>query len=385
LSVLILIGDVRARLAAMPAESVQCIVTSPPYWGLRDYGVAGQIGLEATPGAYVAALVEVFRAARRVLRADGTLWLNLGDSYAGSWGAAGHRETDATLSRNQIANHPKRAAHTGTIRDVGLKPKDLVGIPWAVAFALRADGWWLRGDHVWAKPNGMPESVTDRPTRGHEYVFLLSRSEVYRYDREAVMTAPKASTVTRIQAALKKPDESPAGIKYDPENTPSRTIRSTEQIAHSLARRDKQRGHGRRHIGFNERWDAMEKDEQMAMGANLRSVWWVPPAQFSEAHFAVMPDLVAEICIRAGCPEGGTVLDPFGGAGTTGLVADRLGRDAVLIELNPDFAAMAAARIRADGGMLADVTVEEAPSFAKATEGPPSEAPQGAKEGGADG
>jgi DNA modification methylase len=353
MSVRILIGDVRARLAAMPAESVQCIVTSPPYWRLRDYGVAGQIGIEATPDAYVAALVEVFRAARRVLRADGTLWLNLGDSYANDGkfgGETGGKQAYLDAASRRRVGREKRIT--------GLKPKDLVGIPWAVAFALRADGWWLRGDHVWAKPNGMPEPVTDRPTRGHEYVFLLSRSEVYRYDREAVMTAPKASTVTRLQAALKKPDESPAGIKYGPENTPSRTIHSTEQIAHSPARRDKQRGHGRRHVGFNERWDAMERDEQMAMGANLRSVWWVPPAQFSEAHFAVMPDLVAEICIRAGCPEGGAVLDPFGGAGTTGLVADRLGRDAVLIELNPDFAAMAAARIRADGGMLAAVTVD---------------------------
>ena len=179
MSVRIVIGDVREKLAELPDESVHCIVTSPPYWGLRDYGVDGQIGLERTVAEYTATMVEVFRAARRVLRDDGTLWLNLGDSYAGSWGAQGHRVTesdDPAWHASQIRNNPKRAMQTGTIRDAGLKPKDLIGIPWRVAFALQADGWWLRSDVIWAKPNPMPESVTDRPTSAHEHVFLLAKS-----------------------------------------------------------------------------------------------------------------------------------------------------------------------------------------------------------------
>lgn len=230
-----------------------------------------------------------------------------------------------------------------------MKRKDLIGIPWRVAFALQADGWWLRGDHVWAKPNGMPESTEDRPTRGHEYVFMLTRSARYWYDSEAVRTAPKASTLTRLAQDV----DAQAGSER------ANGGAKTNGTMKAVSRSDKQRGHTRRHAGFNDRWDAMERADQIAEGANLRSVWWVPPAQYSEAHFAVMPDRVAEICILAGCPAAGTVLDPFGGAGTTGLVADRLQRDAILIELNPEYAAMAERRINGDRGELLDLMEAE--------------------------
>lgn len=337
MSVRILDGDCREVLRSLPDGSARCCVTSPPYFGLRDYGHDAQIGLEATPDEYIAALVDVFREVHRVLTDDGTLWLNLGDSYANWVGPArtkGHFGSHDTCVGQKV---PK-----------GLKEKDLVGIPWMAAFALRADGWYLRGDHVWGKPNGMPESVTDRPTRGHEFVFLLSKSKHYFYDAEAVRTAPKAESTLRLKRSISADGgESPlAGGAYAPPGQP----------ANAKARRsDKQRGHTRRHAGFNDRWDAMERAEQINDGANLRSVWWISPAQYAEAHFAVMPDLLAEICIRAGSEPGDTILDPFGGAGTTGLVADRLGRSAVLVEANPEYAAMARRRIAGDAPLLTEV------------------------------
>lgn len=369
MSVRILSGDCRDVLKTLPDESVHCVVTSPPYFGLRDYGAAGQVGLEPTHIEYVNALADTFEEVRRVLRADGTCWLNLGDSYAGSWGAQGHRETPAVMSRNSIKNHPKTAANTGSgSRTPGLKAKDLIGVPWRVAFALQDRGWWLRGDHVWGKPNGMPESTEDRPTRGHEYVFMLTKSARYWYDCEAVRTAPKASTITRLAQDVEAQEGSAranGGAKTNGKMkaVAKSTITGAPHGRHFLGdaipekerRSDKQRGHTRRHAGFNDRWDAMERNEQIEGGANLRSIWWVSPAQFSEAHFAVMPDRVAEICIRAGCPAGGVVLDPFGGAGTVGLVADRLQRDAILIELNPEYAAMAERRIRGDASLFAEV------------------------------
>lgn len=336
MSVQILIGDSRERLRELPDASIHCCVTSPPYFGLRDYGVDGQMGLEESPDKFVAGMVDLFREVRRVLRDDGTLWLNLGDSYASDtkWGGASGGKHVSALHG---ANGPSRRRTKS-----GLKPKDLIGIPWMVAFALRADGWYLRGDHPWGKPNGMPESVRDRPTRGHEYFFLLSKSERYWYDGEAVRTAPKASTETRLAQNV----EAQSG-----------SVRANGPMKAVTAKSGKQRGHSRPHAGFNERWDAMERAAQMAGGANLRSIWWISPAQFAGGHFAVMPDLAAEICIRASCPKGGTVLDPFFGAGTTGLVADRLQRNCIGIELNPEYAEIARQRITGDGGMFNQVHV----------------------------
>jgi DNA modification methylase len=364
MTVQILKGDCREVLRTLPDESVHCIVTSPPYFGLRDYGVAGQIGLEATPEAFTAELVRVFAELRRVLRKDGTAWLNLGDSYAAN-------------------------AATAT----GVKAKDLLGIPWRVAFALQADGWYLRQDIIWSKPNPMPESVRDRCTKAHEYLFLLSRSERYHYDADAIADDATA----RLQQRLTLPTQDPKAALYGGQNFVDGGISTTR---------------------------------------NKRSVWEVTTQPFSEAHFATFPPALIEPCILAGCPSqcctqcgapwvrveirgeshyaklgkitgselgktdtdprnqasgggqtrtasgavpslkpakrqtigfspsctcnvtttSGMVLDPFGGAGTTGLVADRLGRNAILIELNEAYAEMAERRIRGDAGMFAEVT-----------------------------
>lgn len=312
MAVRVLTGDCREMLRTLPAESVHCVVTSPPYWGLRDYGVAGQLGLEATYPEYVACLVEVFREVRRVLRDDGTLWLNLGDSYAAN---RGYQVPDS--------KHVDVGNSKGSTVPAGLKPKDLCGIPWRVAFALQADGWYLRQDNIWAKPNPMPESVRDRCTKAHEYMFLLSKSERYAYDADAIME----------------------GLETDPaENYPARAKITGRGDQGAAAARGNDRG---KSGGFPPRKVGSD------LGRNKRSVWTVATAPFPGAHFATFPPALIEPCILAGSPKGGVVLDPFGGAGTTGLVADRHGRDAILIELNPGYADMARERIRADAPLFA--------------------------------
>lgn len=320
----ILVGDVLERLKELPEESVNCCVTSPPYWGLRDYGIKGQIGLEATPYEYIERMVEVFRRVRRVLRADGTVWLNLGDSYATGAGSARSPGGKCFGKQNEVVDSCSfPLSQPNRMPIAGLKPKDLIGIPWRVALALQADGWWLRSDIVWAKPNCMPESVQDRPTRSHEYIFLLSRSERYFYDAAAI----------REKATYAAPN-SPESIK-----TP---------YGQGFARRakaDKQRGHSRRHDGFNDRWDKMEREEQVANGRNKRDVWTVSPQPFTEAHFATFPEALIAPCILAGCPPGGVVLDPFMGAGTTAIVSLKAGRQYMGIEINPEYAKIAEARI----------------------------------------
>lgn len=354
MTVRILHGDCRTVLSSLEAESVNCCLTSPPYFGLRSYLPAAhpdkglEIGLEQSPAEYVEALVNVFREVRRVLRKDGVLWVNIGDSYAS--GPSGSL-IGSTLEGSQSGQIAFREVTKSKKVPDGLKSKDLIGIPWMLAFALRADGWWLRGDHVWGKPNGMPESTQDRPTRSHEYVFLLTKSATYWYDCEAVRTAPKASTITQL--AKPYTGQSTKGHEANGVQDASDLKR---RIVEKMRRSDKQRGHSRRHDGFNDRWDAMDKSEQQIEGGNLRSIWWVSPAQYREGHFAVMPDQVAEICIRAGCPVGGTVLDPFSGAGTTSLVADRLGRNCIGIDLNQEFVAMGSARVRKDAGLFAEVS-----------------------------
>lgn len=312
----IITGDCIERLREMDAGIVHTCVTSPPYFGLRDYGHDGQIGLEPTPDAFVAKLVEVFREVRRVLRDDGTVWLNLGDSYANTgksgggsqgkrWETAGGRTDDC--------------AGTFKYAPPGFKPKDLMGIPWRVAFALQADGWYLRSDIIWHKPNPMPESITDRPTKAHEYVFLLAKSERYYYDA----------------AAIAEEAVGPAGGNVKPTKGAESPLMRTRTGLHAAQERARQAG------GFTTR--------------NKRTVWSVTTQPYDGAHFATFPPALVEPCILAGCPEGGTVLDPFSGAGTTGLVADRLQRNAVLIELNPDYAQMAEQRIRGDAPLFAEV------------------------------
>jgi DNA modification methylase len=337
MTVKILVGDALDQLRALPDQSVQMCCTSPPYWRQRDYGVPGQIGLEKTPEEYVALLVSIFADVRRVLKDDGTLWLNLGDKWASGGNGGGG---SFMAERGDACDHASQAKGWRK-PPVGYKDKDLVGIPWMTAFALRADGWYLRQCNIWAKPNGMPESVSDRSTASHEYVFQLSKSNDYFYDIDAARTPPAPATETRLAQNVEEQEGSRRA------NGGAKTNGSMRAV-----HRDKQRGHGRVHAGFNARWDAMERGEQQANGSNLRSVWWISPAQYREAHYAVMPNRLAEICIVAGSRVGDTVLDPFGGAGTTGLVADRLGRDALLIELNEKYAAMARERIRTDAPLF---------------------------------
>lgn len=329
-SIEIITGDCRDVLKTLPDQSVHCIVTSPPYFGLRDYGHDGQMGLEPTPDEFVAALVSVMREARRVLRDDGTLWLNLGDSYSAQ---PGQRKTADAAGPKQTTNAGALGAPSRHVE--GLKPKDLIGIPWRVAFALQADGWYLREDIIWHKPNPMPESVQDRCTRSHEYVFHMSKSPRYYHDKDAI-----AEDATY-------PDDDRKGRASEGQKR-----MPTDKVAGIRPRSDKQRGHGRRHDGFNGRWDAMSKAEQCSGKRNKRSVWTIATRPFAEAHFATMAPELAETCIKAGCPVGGTVLDPFGGAGTTGLVADRMQRNAVLIELNPEYAELARKRVNADAPLF---------------------------------
>jgi DNA modification methylase len=369
-----MVGDVRERLRELPAASVQCVVTSPPYWGLRDYGTArweggaancghvapalggtgketisggtanqhttravqyrdtcgkcgahridAQLGLERTPEEYVTNMVAVFREVRRVLRDDGTLWLNLGDSYASS----GQEGITFVPGQSTLAC---ASDGTKTVRQVkgraptapGLKPKDLVGIPWAVAFALRADGWWLRSDIVWSKPNPMPESVTDRPTKAHEYVFLLTKSERYFYDADAIREEAES--------------DHPSGNGF------VRDARLSFVNADGSAR------------GNPEQWT------DVGGKRNRRSVWTIATQPYSGAHFATFPEALVEPCILAGTGERGAcatrpcvVLDPFFGSGTVGVVALKRGREAWGIELNPKYAQLARERIEGDAPLL---------------------------------
>jgi DNA modification methylase len=287
----ILIGDAREKLKELSSQSVNCCVTSPPYWGLRDYGNNKQIGLEKNPDEFIAELVDVFREIKRVLRDDGTLWVNMGDSYAG--GIKG-----------------------GDLKSGGLKSKDLVGIPWMLAFALRADGWYLRQDIIWHKPNPMPESVRDRCTKAHEYVFLLSKSDKYYFDAEAMKEPSAGLGKTKIRFG---------GKKYGDSDDPKHATKSGNEYTDSGTR-------------------------------NKRSVWSVTAKPFKGAHFATFPPDLIEPCILAGCPEGGVVIDPFFGAGTTGLVAQRHGREWIGCELNPEYAIIAQTRIEAESNLFTRAT-----------------------------
>lgn len=320
-------GDVLDVLPTLPEQSVQTCVTSPPYWGLRDYGEDGQIGREKSPEEYTATLVEVFREVKRILKDDGSLWLNLGDSYASAWPCSRVNSIgNGSLDDGRRENRPPRLP-------AGLKEKDLIGIPWRVAFALQADGWYLRSDVIWAKPNCMPESVTDRPTRSHEYIFLLAKSRKYFYDAAAIRNPPSPDLIKQIEDGYNgqaTKDYAGSGVQ-DASATKSRIIDNAR------SRIDKQRGHSRRHDGFNDRWDKLTREEQMSLGSNKRDVWTVAPANYKEAHFATFPPDLIKPCILAGAPAGGVVLDPFAGSGTTGEVALEYGRRFVGIELNPEY------------------------------------------------
>jgi DNA modification methylase len=293
----ILEGDCIQSLKSLPEGIVNTCVTSPPYYGLRDYGEQGQVGLEQTPEEYVQKLVEVFREVKRVLRDDGTLWLNLGDSYSGSGKAPAGNLGKTHNEREMTHTHV-----SGKVPD-GLKPKDLIGIPWMVAFALRNDGWYLRQDIIWHKPNPMPESVTDRCTKSHEYIFLLSKSKTYYYDAESIKEPVKQDWGTRDRTNGKYHN---AGTGLNP------------------------------HTGLQKSYEK----------ANKRSVWSVTTKPFHGAHFATFPPDLIEPCVIAGSPEGGIVLDPFFGSGTTGLVAMRNNRKYLGCELNSEYISIANERLK---------------------------------------
>ena len=324
-------GDCRRSMAlCVPDKSVQMCVTSPPYYGLRDYGVDGQLGLEATPEAYVAAMVEVFREVRRCLKDDGVLWLNIGDSYA----------ANRSYQVNSTKGGPKHGESQsvggkGSVVPDGLKPKDLIGIPWLLAFALRADGWYLRQDIIWAKPNPMPESVTDRCTKSHEYVFMLSKSQRYYYNHHAIKTPMKEESRARLLRGVSDTHKNVDGA-------PGQTKHTMNQPREHV---DKQRGHSRRHAGFNERWDGMTKEEQQTGGANKRSVWNIATKPYKGAHFATFPPELITPPILATSRPGDLVLDPFMGSGTTAQVALSLGRRVIGCELNESYLPLIQKRI----------------------------------------
>ncbi len=311
-------GDALQKLREMPDESVQSCITSPPYWELRDYGVEGQLGLEKTPDEFVANMTCIFREVKRVLRDDGTLWLNIGDSYANT-GTGGNGATgglDKSTLRGK--NPPKGTTPVKKYLPKGLKAKDLVGIPWMLAFALRTDGWYLRQDIIWHKPNPMPESVQDRCTKAHEYIFLMSKSPTYYYDIDAIKE--------RSLWSGDQPEIGGWGKGSEP-----RTSKDLQTSAH--------RKIAAKAVGIEDR-----KHARYEM-ANKRSVWSVGTHPFREAHFATFPEKLIEPMVMASTPPNGIILDPFMGAGTTGLVAKKLGRKYLGIELNPAYIEIAERRL----------------------------------------
>lgn len=323
---IIIQGNSLEKLKTLPDESVNCVVTSPPYWGLRDYGVDGQLGLEKTPEEYVQNMVEIFREIRRVLKSDGTVWLNLGDSYAqGGSGGYSDKSTLAGFTNPDTKGRQMQAKPKTRKAPEGLKPKDLVGIPWRTALALQADGWYLRQDIIWHKPNPMPESVRDRCTKAHEYIFLLTKSRKYFFDHEAIKE-PAAYGVPNSPGSIKSPH------------------------GQGFTRRAK--GGGKKlsqNAIFANRKDTQNLDkagEKIWHTRNKRSVWSVSTKPFKEAHFATFPQDLIEPCILAGCPKGGVVLDPFFGAGTTGVVALKHERECIGIELNPEYVSIAEKRLK---------------------------------------
>lgn len=339
------IADVREALADMEPDSVDCVVTSPPYWGLRDYGVPGQIGLEPTLGEHLDVMVSVFEAVKRVLKPTGTLWINYGDCYATSPNGRSAADTKATGDDDRTF----RDKPFSTIGGV-LKAKDLCMVPNRLAIALQEAGWWVRSEIVWGKPNPMPESIRDRPATSHEKIFMLTKSARYFYDAEAVRQESATNDMRRPYA----PGQVDArGDGHARGGGTLRKIAKQDSIA--LAAAGAGASSGRRMAGFNQRWDEAEAVGLCSMGRNLRNyepapvnVWNIATQPFSEAHFATFPPELAERCILAGCPKGGLVLDPFGGAGTTALVALRHGRRASLIELNPEYAEMSRRRIETE-------------------------------------
>jgi DNA modification methylase len=306
------VGDARAVLAAMPSQSANCIVTSPPYWGKRDYGIAGQYGHEDSPAEYVTTLRDVFREARRVLVDDGTCWLNLGDSYSASGGGA-------------TGIHAYLGPHITTHRTAGMHAKNLIGIPWRVAFALQDDGWILRNSIIWHKPNVMPESVCDRLSCRHELVFLLTKSPAYWFDLDPIREPHKT---------------------VNPHSSSATPARCTRPPGHPGSHtRPPKYGPGTRQVTAAQRYGDSRHRRGHPNGRNPGDVWSIATRPYNGPHFAAYPIGLPLRCIAAGCKPGGVVLDPFTGSGTTGLAAIQLGRRFTGIDLSPDFARLAAERL----------------------------------------
>tara|TARA_Y100000114_G_C11730142_1_gene313100 strand:+ start:102 stop:1301 length:1200 start_codon:yes stop_codon:yes gene_type:complete len=393
------VGDCRNVLKELPNNYFHTCVTSPPYWGLRDYGNDGQLGLEKTPKEFVDNLVKVFREVKRVLRDDGTLWLNLGDSYS-----SGGR----TSTTNQTVRGDKDYGVTRPAVCKNIKPKDLVGIPWRVAFALQEDGWYLRQDIIWHKPNSMPESVQDRCTKSHEYIFLLSKSKNYYFDNESIKDKSLTQNIKSNNQKLSKYKNLKEEKKYrqgihhkrgeniviirpklpnkkqfldfiksktDANFLVENTDIKKTTIEHwfrsddgfSFPRKDdwlkindliNDWSEEYNFINYGLTYEETHLDSVVTNESkNKRSVWTVTTKPYKEAHFATYPPDLIEPCILAGCPENGNVLDPFGGAGTTALVADRLNRNATIIELNKEYIKIADKRITNDAPLFTKIKV----------------------------
>ncbi len=367
MTVKIICADVMDGLAQLEDESVHCVVTSPPYFGLRSYLPKDhplkhlEIGSEPTLQEHIAKIVEVFREVRRVLRKDGTLWLNYGDMWCSSdkWGGGGKNSGKHVVADD--GSVPSWAVRERKKASPGLKPKDLCMAPHRLAIALQDDGWWVRSDIIWHKPNPMPSSVTDRPTPSHEYVFLLSKSARYFYDAAAIAEPRTSDEDARTFRGGSYVEGAPGPRKIvgnkrikipgawdtgpGAHGTINRKGRTSAQYR-DLGKNERagdamSEASARTRAGFNERWDASESAGEDAATRNARDVWTIATEAFPEAHYATFPTRLAERCIKAGCPASGTVLDPFGGSGTVGLVADRLQRNAVLIDLNPDYSPIA--------------------------------------------
>jgi DNA modification methylase len=389
MTVTILEGDALTMLRGLPSDHFGCVITSPPYWGLRDYGVDGQIGMEQTMVEHIAALVEVFAEVMRVLHPAGVLWLNYGDCYATAPNGRSAADTKAAGNDDRTFRD-KPMATTGGV----LKPKDLCLLPARLAIALQEAGWWVRADITWGKPKPMPDSSgVYRPGMASERIYMLAKSDQsdfyvardtgevmmapdltercglttkpeqdahrwirlgHFYDAEAVRQTQAPATAIRLAQDIDGQNGSTRANGGTRSNRSMKAAQSAKRIGKKAAvgAEDKKRGHARRHAGFNERWDAMTREEQTANGRLLRSwepapaqVWEIGAKPFKESHFATFPPELVERCIKAGCPPGMPILDPFGGAGTTGLVADRFMHDCTLIERNPEYVALARARL----------------------------------------
>lgn len=371
---IILHGDAREKAALIPDKCAHCIVTSPPYYGLRDYGKDGQMGLEETPELFIAGLVDLFRIYREKLRDDGTLWVNIGDSYASN---AKNRTEEQAKKRSgiggSIESKLQNLRQQNKITD-GLKPKDLMGIPWMLAFALRADGWYLRQDIIWNKTTCMPESVKDRCTKSHEYIFLLSKSNKYYFDHEAIMEpiAASAAKDTRLltedyttarpaRDTLGNPSQGSGVLKPASwKGSSFKDGRTNEMQVTRGGKGNRKTFRGGRVYTNNQSFENHISVENNSIGnkpsdsylRNKRSVWHVAPAQFKEAHFATFPEKLIVDCIKAGCPEGGIVIDPFMGAGTTGIVARKLNRHYIGVELNEKYIDIATNRLQQSLGLF---------------------------------